>query len=138
MSASRYKELVEQTSDWLWEVDENVRYTYASPKVFDLLGHRPEEIIGKTPLDLMPAQEAERIGKIIGPIFEKREPFSQLQNINTHLDGRQVVLETSGVPFFDKNGVFKGYRGIDRDVRAVYPFACDTGIYRRNIIYSKI
>ena len=26
------------------------------------------------------------------------------------------MLETSGVPIFDKNGVFLGYRGIDRDI----------------------
>lgn len=27
-----------------------------------------------------------------------------------------VVLETSGVPFFDDDGAFRGYRGIDRDI----------------------
>jgi len=26
------------------------------------------------------------------------------------------VLETSGLPFFDVNGMFKGYRGTDRDI----------------------
>lgn len=116
MGDNRYKELVEQISDWLWEIDENACYTYASPKVYDLLGHAPEDVIGKTPFDLMSVKEVDRIGKIIRPIFKKREPFSQLENINQHLDGRQVILETSGVPFFDEDGVFKGYRGIDRDI----------------------
>jgi len=27
-----------------------------------------------------------------------------------------VVLETSGIPFFDTEGNFLGYRGIDRDI----------------------
>ena len=116
MSDNRYKKLVEQISDWLWEIDENAYYTYVSPKIFDLLGHAPEDVIGKTPLDLMSVEEADRIGKIIGPIFQRRESFSQLENINQHTDGHQVILETSGVPFFDEAGTFKGYRGIDRDI----------------------
>ena len=39
-----------------------------------------------------------------------------MANINLHKDGRQVVLETCGVPFFDPDGRFSGYRGIDRDI----------------------
>jgi len=39
-----------------------------------------------------------------------------VENINLHKDGRFVVLETSGVPFFDEKGKLLGYRGIDRDV----------------------
>ena len=30
--------------------------------------------------------------------------------------GRKVVLETSGVPLFDSTGLFRGFRGIDRDI----------------------
>ncbi|OGP14018.1 MAG: hypothetical protein A2052_06240 [Deltaproteobacteria bacterium GWA2_54_12] len=33
-----------------------------------------------------------------------------------HKDGRAVVLETSGVPFYGPDGRLDGYRGIDRDV----------------------
>jgi len=53
--------LVEVTSDWIWAVDKDAVYTYSSPKIRDLLGYEPEEIIGKTPFDLMPADEAERV-----------------------------------------------------------------------------
>ena len=44
------------------------------------------------------------------------EPFSGFQNRHVTKDGRMVILETSGVPVFDDNGRFRGYRGIDRDV----------------------
>jgi signal transduction histidine kinase len=36
--------------------------------------------------------------------------------MNLHKDGRTVVLETSGVPVFDHEGRWTGYRGIDRDI----------------------
>jgi PAS domain S-box-containing protein len=117
-SEQRFRNLVETTSDWVWEVDENCVYTYASPRIYDLLGYRPEEVLGKTPFDLMPPAENERVASIFDPIMTQHAPFRGLENTNQHRDGRLVVLETSGVPFFDTDGRFLGYRGIDRDITA--------------------
>lgn len=115
-SQEKYRELVETTSDWIWEVDENGVFTYASPRVRDLIGYAPEEVLGKTPFDFMPPEEAARVGEIFMKIVTEQKPFSSLQNANRHKDGRIVVLETSGVPVFRRDGQFGGYRGIDRDI----------------------
>lgn len=115
-SEERYRALVETVSDWVWEVDENTVYTFVGTKIRDLLGYEPGEILGKTPFDLMPAFEARRVAEIFGPILARREPFSGLENINRHRDGRFVVIETSAVPFFGEDGGFLGYRGVDRDI----------------------
>ena len=112
----RYQDLVETISDWAWEVDEHVVYTYASPKVRELLGYEPHEVVGKTPFDLMPPAEAKRVREIFGPIADRRESFHAIENINLHKDGRPVAIETSGAPFFDPDGTFRGYRGTDRDI----------------------
>nr|WP_238553594.1 PAS domain S-box protein [Fortiea contorta] len=117
-SEERFRNLVEATSDWVWEVDENVIYTYASPKVTEILGYTPQEIVGKTPYDLMPATEAERVHQFFVSVAAARQPFKCLENINIHRDGHLVVLETSGVPIFDVEGQFRGYRGMDRDITA--------------------
>ena len=115
-SEQRFRSLIEATSDWVWEVDQNGIYTYCSPKVKDLLGYEPEEIIGKTPFDLMPPGEAERVAGLFKDIIESRKPFNGLENTNLDKDGRDVALETSGVPIFDEGGNLLGYRGIDRDI----------------------
>ena len=115
-SRKRFRSLVETTSDWIWEVDRNGVYTYASPKVEALLGYVPEEVIGKTPFDLMPAEEAERLTDLFQAFIDSRKSFQALENTNLHKDGRWVMLETSGVPIFDDNGKFLGYRGIDRNI----------------------
>lgn len=115
-SREMFRSLVETTNDWVWEVDENAIYTYASPQIKEILGYEPEEIIGKTPFDLMPLEEAKRVGEIFGDIAASKRPFSSLENANIHKDGHMVVLDTSGVPVFDINGRFSGYRGIDRDI----------------------
>ena len=117
-SQGRFQALAEQTSDWIWEVDETGAYTYCSPKVMDLLGYEPQEVLGKTPFDLMPPEEAARVSALFGPIVEARRPFDGLENTNRHKDGHLVVLETSGVPITNGDGSYVGYRGIDRDITA--------------------
>ena len=115
-SEERFRSLVETTSDWIWEVDINSFYTYVSPKIKDILGYEPEEIIGKTPFDLMPADEIERVSKKFKAAIESKKSITRLENTNLHKDGRLIVLETSGVPILNENGDLLGYRGIDRDI----------------------
>lgn len=114
----KFRELVESLSDWVWEVDEQGRYTYCSSKVKDLLGYEPAELIGKSPFDLMTPAEAARVGDIFTKNIAARKPLQCLENINLHKSGRPVVLETSGTPIFHADGRFMGYRGIDRDITA--------------------
>jgi len=115
-SKERFRSLTEVTSDWIWEVDKNGFYTYSSPKLFDILGYKTEEIIGKTPFDFMPPPEADRLFDIFNDIRASQKSIDCLENINLHKNGQSVVLETSGIPIFDTNGKFTGYRGIDRDI----------------------
>jgi PAS domain S-box-containing protein len=111
-----FRSLVETTSDWVWEVDKNGRYTYASPRVRDLLGYEPEEILGRTPFEFMSPEEANSMGIVFQTIIQNRGVFERVENNNLRKDGQLVVLETSGIPFFSENGDLLGYRGIDRDV----------------------
>jgi PAS domain S-box-containing protein len=115
-SEERFRSLVETTSDLIWEVDANSVYTYVSPKIKDILGYEPEEIIGKSPFDLMPSDEAKRVGKIFQAAVESKKSLTWLENTNLHKDGRLIVLETSGEPILNEDGALLGYRGIDRDI----------------------
>lgn len=115
-SEERFRSLVETTSDWVWEIDRNGVYTYVSPRITELLGYEPAGIVGKTPFDLMPSDEAERVGVIFRDVTAGQRPFERLETTALRKDRRLVVLETSGVPFFGANGKLLGYRGIDRDI----------------------
>lgn len=112
----KFRSLVETTSDWIWEVDAEGVYTYTSPRVRDLLGYGPEEVLGRKPFDFMPPEEAARLVDQFVGIVRERRPFVGLENVNITRDGRIVVLETSGVPKLDAQGNLLGYRGIDRDI----------------------
>lgn len=117
-SEKRYRSLVERSSDWLWEVDAEGHYVYASPGIREILGYSPDEVIGRTPFDLMSEEEAQRAGAVFARFVTNRLPFALFENVKLHRDGTPVVLETSGVPVFDSDGEFTGYRGMGRDVTA--------------------
>jgi len=117
-SEAHFRALAETTFDWIWEIDDQDRYTFVSPRVVELLGFSPEEVLGRTPFDLMPPAEANRVREIFAGIAASRSPFANLENQNLHRDGRIVVLESSGVPFFGAGGALRGYRGMDRDITA--------------------
>ncbi len=116
VSEQWFRDLTETTTDWIWQVDKDGVYTYVSPKVKELLGYEVSEVLGRTPFDLMPKEEAKRVGKIFKEKVINKEPFYKLENVNSHKDGHLVVLETNGIPLFDEKGRLKGYRGIDRDI----------------------
>jgi PAS domain S-box-containing protein len=117
-SRKRYRRLVEETSDWVWEIDADGVYTYSSPRVLELLRHAPEEIVGKTPFDFMPPGEAQRVGSAFRSICRERKPLELFENILVRKDGSLVTVETSGRPVFAEDGSFLGYAGVDRDVTA--------------------
>jgi PAS domain S-box-containing protein len=116
MSEKRFKDIVFNSADWIWEVDENGRFTYCSEKVEDILGYTHEEIIGK-PFDYLSVPyETEKIKRKFLKIASKRKPIKDMENWILTKNGSQVCLLTDGVPIFDDHKNFKGYRGINKDI----------------------
>jgi PAS domain S-box-containing protein len=116
VNASRFREVSLTPNFWIWEVDTNGVFTYCSPTVYEILGFRPEELIGKTPFDLIIPEEMNRFGETYGQIIINRAPIVGLESAIQHKDGRVVVLETNGIPFYNLVGDFMGYRGIERNI----------------------
>lgn len=115
-SEEKFRTLVEVVSDCVWEVDEIGTYTYISPKIVEVVGYEPEELIGKTPYDLMKKEERQRILDYLIPIAAARQNFVFMESVNGHKNGNEVITETSGVPIFDASGNYCGYRGIVRNI----------------------
>ena len=115
-SEARFKDIAESMSDWIWEVDANGIYTYCSERVEDILGYRPDEIIGRKPFDLMPGDEAEKLAIEFAEICANKSPIKNLENWNLTKDGRRVCFLTNGIPLLDDAGNLIGYRGVDTDI----------------------
>lgn len=115
-SEEKFRNLVEAENDWIWETDARGVYSYASPKIKDLIGFEPEEIIGKRPYDLMPPAEAERVKQTARELTIAGKGLSVLESVQFHKNGDLIITETSSVPFYDENGKLLGSRGIARDI----------------------
>ena len=102
--------------EWIWEMDTNFIHTYLSPRIYDILGYKPEELIGKSPVEIMPPEEVKRAGPLIKKIISQRKPFLSFENVCFHKNGKLVFIEANGRPFFDEKGKLLGYRGSCHDI----------------------
>jgi PAS domain S-box-containing protein len=115
-SEKRLQDIIFSMGDWVWEVDENGVYTYSSQKGFDYFGPVRNNVIGKTPFDFMPPDEAQKIAGIFLEIVKNKAPIKDLENWNISASGELICLLTNGVPILDEQGNLKGYRGVDKDI----------------------
>jgi two-component system, sporulation sensor kinase E len=111
-----YRSLVEETSDWIWEMDVLGRYSYVNPVVGRLLGYAPCEMIGQPAIDFLSGQAAGPDAARLRSLLADQRPFAGFEASWTAKTGQLVMLESSGLPFVDGAGRLSGFRGISRDV----------------------
>lgn len=115
-SEEKFRGLVENSNDLIWEVDGAGMYTYVSPHIEAMLGYRPDEVIGKSPFDLMSREESRRARAALQDAVDTKQPILGFENVNLHRDGREVAVETNATPIIDAEGRLSGFLGIDRDI----------------------
>jgi len=106
--------LLEYSDCVVWEINKKGYYTYLNDKT--LYGYSKHALMGKRIFDLMPKTELKRLLPIYRDLFKKREKISNLFNVKRHHNGQSIYVITHASPFFDHDGQFLGYRGIDRDI----------------------
>src|SRR5262245_8587629 len=115
-SEARFRSLTELSSDWYWEQDENLRFTYLSSQANDLTGYSGESSIGKTRWELVNMTPVSCSWPEHQAVLEARQPFRDLELRRVAPDGTVRYLSVSGAPVLDEQGRFKGYQGIGRNI----------------------
>ncbi len=115
-SNARFRNLIETTSDWIWESDKNGKYTYSSPRILNLLGFNANELINKSLMDIATPRAKSLLSTQYKQLLESRKPFNGFECTCLGKSGQVVVLENNGVPIFDAEDTLLGYRGIARDI----------------------
>ncbi len=112
-SEQRFKDIVEVSSDWIWECNENLRYTYLSERFTQVTGQPREKFLGKTRQEIAENSGPEWDAHLVD--LQARKPFRGFM-CNTLDDvGEAQHWMISGRPVFDSSGKFKGYRGTGSD-----------------------
>jgi len=112
----RFRDVEKNTGDWLWEIDAEGQYTYSSPVVQQILGYKPEEVIGKKIFDFLSPEDVEQISGLICRMFASKEQFVNFATRSVCKDGKMVFLEKNASPMLNAEGELVGYRGLDRNV----------------------
>ncbi len=115
-SEQRLRAYAEMASDWFWEQDADLRFSWTSAtSPAHRIGSNSDglmrwELVGADPAD--PAW-ADHVADL-----KARRPFRDFRYERAGIAGDVRHVSISGAPVFDADGKFAGYRGTGRDVTA--------------------
>lgn len=122
-SEQRFRDFAEAATDWFWEMDENLRFSYFSERFFEASGVRPEHLLGKTRSELLAENDTVLDDTTTVTdwehhiaTLEAHQPFQDFCHPRPDGNGGFYYLSISGKPVFDEMGKFKGYRGTGTNI----------------------
>jgi len=115
-SEQRLSDFADAASDWLWEMDEKLKYKYVSDRFYTISGLTADSFLGLSQQDLNVTRvDYDEWHDHLRKLKERR-PFRDYAFATTHPNGVEQWFRLSGVPIFDDDGTFIGYRGTGTDI----------------------
>jgi PAS domain S-box-containing protein len=143
-SEEKFRSYVETSPDIIWEIDLQGTIRYVSPQIRTIMGFSPEEIIGRSIIDMVPEQIKSIIKRELADYGSHKGSLTPLEVPVRHRDGRTLVIEIRP-SVTDTNGNHAGFRGLAVDIterkraeealhRANRQLGLLTGITRHDIL----
>ena len=114
-SEARYRSLAEHAPDLIYSLDPQGRFVFLNKRVEEILGYRPETLLGRPFLELCAPESQERAQEILYGVNKHAHLPTMLALISRDRT-RRVWVEISMVPLYDAHGQAAGVQGIARDV----------------------
>lgn len=115
-SEGRFRSLVNLSSDWYWEQNEQLRFTNVLHHDHRQVGAILSSLIGHTLLEAQGASWKDADRERLVTAQENRQPFHDVEYTFRDIHGDILCLQISGEPVYCTAGSFIGYRGIGKDV----------------------
>jgi len=116
LSNAKFKNIVENTSEWILELDEKGFITYSNSIVELFFGYKREELLGRNMISLITKSERMRVAEQFLKSVKQKKGWRNLEMSFIHKNGKINYLESSVVPIINKKGILQGFRGINRDI----------------------
>ena len=116
-SEARVLDFAEMSSDWLWELDAELRFSWVSDSPIVRAMGVPQRM-GKTPWHALEANLSTEHWARLRSAMLARRPFRDFRDHEIDADGGHHHVSINGDPVFDGAGTFAGYRGTGREVTA--------------------
>lgn len=131
-SEQRFKDIAEVTSDWFWEMDAQLCFSYVSGRAAELSGTDINATLGKKRFEI--DIEMNEGSRQHFDDLDNHRSFRDFRYVKRGDDGEIYHISISGVPIFGNDGIFKGYRGagtnITREVEAQQALANERNLLR--------
>lgn len=114
----RFRDFAEIASDWFWATDQDFRFSYLSNQLTAAIGMQPEDVIGKTRLELARNNAEDVKWQQHLTDLANHRPFRDFRYEYINDAGQSRWLSISGKPIFDEDGEFLGYRGTGTNITA--------------------
>ena len=115
-SEERFRTIAEATQEWIWEIDADGIYSFSSPAVEAILGFRPDQIVGKSCLDIVAPNTRRTVADLLRRGLTEKRGWRDLVLHLQHASGGIRWLDNNALPLLDAEGNVIGYRGVARDI----------------------
>ena len=115
-SEERFRSLSENAPDIIYTLDFNGSFTYINPVWERILGHRPDEVIGRKFVDFARKEDSREYIQLFEQIRDGQLILRDRVGTILHKDGSEKFFNISGAPNLDLKGHVTGIVGIFRDI----------------------
>jgi PAS domain S-box-containing protein len=114
----RLRDIADAAGEYIWEVDASGKFTFLSARVTEVLGYKPEELIGRHPFKLLDPSQSNEVASKSRNIANSAKPFRDFEHRMIRKDKRPIWVSINGVPVLDSSGCLVGYTGATLDITA--------------------
>ena len=108
--------IVESSPDLIWTCDADMRVTFCNAAIEGLLGYGAEEVIGRSPIDLVHPDDREMALRVVSQAIEAKVGWRGIRARLVCKDGLIRHAESSAKPLLDGQGDLRGFSGVNRDI----------------------
>ncbi len=113
-SEDKYRTIVDTANEGIWMIDNNARTTFVNMRMAEMLGYKPEEMIGKRSFDFMD-EETRAVSEI--RLKQRRQGKRDNPEVKyVRKDGSYLWTISSSTPYYDEAGNFMGVFGMVTDI----------------------